>query len=259
MKSEEKYTVGTIQKGINVLNLFKTHSKLSFSDIKKILKYNKSTLFRILYSLEKNNYLSKDKNGRYELGLDIFILGNQISRIGKLKKASEVYLKELAEETNFASHIGIIEGLQVLIIGKYDPSNSSIKMVSRVGVPVPAHCTGQGKTLLAYSPRKIVEKIIKNYGLQRFTSNTIINVDKFFKELEKIRERGYAIDNSEHEKHIHCIALPILNEFNELEAAISITGLVMDFPNEEIVQKNIKALQETANKIREKMNYAKKH
>ena len=259
METEAKYTVGTIQKGINVLNLFKIHSKLSFTDIQKVLNYNKSTLFRILYTLEKNQYLSKDKNGRYELGLNIFILGNQLSRIGKLKKGSEVYLKELAEETNLASHIGILEGLQVIIIDKHDPSNSSIKMVSRVGRAVPAHCTGQGKVLLAYSPRKIVEKIIKNYGLQHFTSNTITRADDFFAELEKIRERGCAIDNSEHEKHIHCIAFPILNELDELEAAISITGLVMDFPNEEAVSKNIRLLQKTRDKIRKKMNYIEIH
>ena len=257
MEMDAKYTVDTIQKGINVLNLFKAHSKLSFTDIQKTLKYNKSTLFRILYTLEKNQYLLKDKHGRYELGLNIFILGNQLSRIGKLKKGSEVYLKELAEETNLTSHIGILEEMQVLIIEKYDPPNSSIKMVSRVGRPVPAHCTGQGKALLAYSPRKIVEKIIKNYGLQSYTVNTITQVDKFFTELEKIKEQGYAIDNSEHEKNIHCIALPILNEFNELEAAISITGMIMDFLDEETVNKNIKLLQKTRDKIRERMNYVK--
>jgi len=257
MEIESKYTVGTIQKGINILNLFKTHSKLSFTDIQKTLKYNKSTLFRILYTLEKNSYLLKDKNGRYEVGLNIFILGNQISRIGKLRKVSETYLEKLTEETNLTSHIGIIEGLQVLIIDKYNPSNSGIKMVSRIGAPVPAHCTGQGKVLLAYSPRKIVEKIIKKYGLQRFTSNTITLADDIFVELEKIRERGYAIDNSEHEKYIHCIAFPIMNEFNELEAAISITGLMMDFSDEEVVNKNIRLLQKTRDKIREKMNYIK--
>jgi len=257
MEMETKYTVDTIQKGINVLNLFKNHSKLSFTDIQKTLKYNKSTLFRILYTLEKNQYLSKDKHGRYELGLNIFILGNQLSRIGKLKRGSEAYLRELAEETNLTSHIGILEEMQVLIIEKYDPSNSSIKMVSRVGRSVPAHCTGQGKALLAYSSRKIVEKIIKNYGLQSYTANTITQVDEFFKELEKIKEQGYAIDNSEHEKNIHCIALPILNEFNELEAAISITGMIMDFLDEETVNKNIKLLQKTRDKIRERMNYVK--
>lgn len=257
MGTETKYMVCTIQKGINVLNLFKDHSKLSFTDIKKLLKYNKSTLFRILYTLENNQYLSKDKHGRYELGLNIFILGNQISRIGKLKKGSEIYLRELAEETNLTSHIGILEGLQILIIEKYYPSESGLQMVSRVGRPVPAHCTGQGKALLAYSPRKIVEKIIKKYGLQRFTPTTITQADDFFAELEKVREQGYAIDNSEHEKHIHCIALPILNEFNELEASISITGLVMDFPDDETVNKNIRLLQKTRDKIREKMNYTK--
>jgi len=170
---------------------------------------------------------------------------------------SEIYLEKLTEETNLTSHIGIIEGLQVLIIDKYNPSNSGIKMVSRIGAPVPAHCTGQGKVLLAYSPRKIVEKIIKKYGLQRFTSNTITLADDIFVELEKIRERGYAIDNSEHEKYIHCIAFPIMNEFNELEAAISITGLMMDFSDEEVVNKNIRLLQKTRDKIREKMNYIK--
>jgi len=257
MIAETKYTVSTIEKGINVLNLFKTHSKLSFTDIQKTLKYNKSTLFRILYTLEKNSYLLKDKNGRYEVGLNIFILGNQISRIGKLRKVSEIYLEKLTEKTNLTSHIGVIEGLQVLIIDKYNPSNSGIKMVSHIGALVPAHCTGQGKVLLAYSSRKIVEKIIKKYGLQRFTPNTIILVDDFFVELKKIRERGYAVDNSEHEKYIHCIAFPIMNEFNELEAAISITGLMMDFSDEEVVNKNIRLLQKTRDKIREKMNYIK--
>ena len=122
---------------------------------------------------------------------------------------------------------------------------------------MPAHCTGQGKALLAYSPRKIVEKIIKDYGLKRFTLNTITRTDDFFVELEKIRERGYAIDNSEHEKYIHCIAFPIMSEFNELEAAISLTGLMMDFADNEIANKNIKLLQKIRDKIREKMNYIK--
>jgi len=257
MKTESKYIVGTIQKGINLLDLFKIYPKLSFTDIQKTLNYNKSTLFRILYTLEKNNYIAKDKNGRYELGLNIFILGNQISRIGKLRKVSEPYLKELVGETNLTSHIGILEGLQVLIIDKYNPSNSGIKMVSRIGASVPAHCTGQGKVLLAYSSQKIVEKIIRNYGLKRFTSNTITQPDDFFVELEKIREKGYAIDNSEHEKYIHCIAFPVMNEFNELEAAISLTGLVMDFSDKEVTNKNVRLLQKTRDKIREKMNYKK--
>jgi len=254
---QEKYNVFTIQKGINILNLFKKYNKLSFTDIQKDLKYNKSTLFRILYTLEKNKYLSKDKNGRYELGLNIFILGNQISRVNKLKKVSDFYLKELAEQVNLTVHIGMLDGLNVIILDKYDSPNSSIKMVSRIGASVPAHCTGQGKVLLAYSSRDKVEKIINTYGLHRYTPNTITTPKELFAELQKIRKCRYSIDNSEHEKNIHCIAIPILNEFNELEAAISITGLVIDFPSQEVVNENIRLLQMTKDKIREKMNYKK--
>ena len=80
----DKYKVSTVQKAILVLNLFKNHQKLSFTDIQRKLNYNKSTLFRLLYTLEYNKYLSKDKHGRYELGLNIHILGNQISKESKL-------------------------------------------------------------------------------------------------------------------------------------------------------------------------------
>jgi len=251
----DKYKVSTIQKGIDILNLFKVNQKLSFTDIQKKLSYNKSTLFRILYTLEQNKYLARDKHGRYELGLDIYILGNQISKVSKLEKASDSSLKELAETTHLTAHLGILEGLEVVIIGKYNPPNSSINMVSRIGSSVPAHCTGQGKVLLAFSSHEKVEEIINSHGLRRYTAHTFIASNEFHRELQKIRERGYAIDNAEHEKHIHCIAFPILNESNELIAAISITGLEMNFAEKKATERYISLLQNTRDNIRKKMNY----
>jgi len=252
---KDKYKVATIQKGIDILNLYKINQKLSFTDIKKKLSYNKSTLFRILYTLEQNKYLARDKHGKYELGLDIYILGNQISKISKLEKASDLSLRELAEATHLTTHLGILDGLNVVIIGKYNPPNSSINMVSRIGSSIPAHCTGQGKVLLAFSSHEKVEKIIGSKGLRRYTSNTLTTSNKLFQELQKIREQGYAIDNAEHEKHIHCIAFPILNESDEVVAAISITGLGMNFAEKETMERYINLLQNTREEIRKKMNY----
>ena len=251
----DKYKVSTIQKGIDVLNLFKVNQKLSFTDIQKELSYNKSTLFRILSTLEQHKYLARDKHRRYELGLDIYILGNQISKVSKLEKASDLSLKKLAEATQLTAHLGILEGTDVVIIGKYNPPNSPINMVSRIGSSVPAHCTGQGKVLLAFSSQEKVEKIIDLHKLHRYTSNTITSYRELLHELSRIKKTGYAIDNSEHEKHIHCIAFPILNESNELVAAISITGLEMNFAEQEILGRYINLLQNTRDIIRKKMNY----
>lgn len=249
-----KYYISTIQRAIDILNLFEDHDKLYFTQIQEFLKINKSTLFRVLYNLESNRYLSRDKHGRYELGLRILILGNRISQANKIKKVAASYLEELSDKINLTVQMGILDGFDVVIIDKHDPPNT-IKMVAHIGAIVPAHCTGQGKTLLAYSSKDKVEKIINSHGLKRYTPHTMTTVNGLSDELEKIRKRGYAIDDSEHEKHIRCVAVPILNENGELQAALSITGLIMDFPTHKEIEKYAKLLKETRDKIRKKIGY----
>ncbi len=248
------YLSTTIQKGLDVLNLFKDQPRLSFAEIKDRLGLNKSTLFRLLYTLEKNEYLSRNDSGRYSLGLNIFILGNSLTRESVIRRVATPYLRELSQRIGMTVHLGILEGTSVVILQKIDPSNM-INMFSRVGIVVPAHCTGQGKTLLAFSPQETVEQVINTHGLTRFTPNTITTANGLFEELRAIRERGYTIDNSEHEKHIKCVAVPILNEQGGIEAALSITGLVVDFPDEESLRRHAGILQEAAQKIRRDLGF----
>ncbi|MGM0603371.1 MAG: IclR family transcriptional regulator [Bacillota bacterium] len=251
---DTKYQSKTIQKGLDVLNLFKTHNKLSYSEIRAKLNFSKATLYRVLYTLENNNYLSKDKNGRYELGMNIFILGHRISKEYQLKKISDPIIQKLSKEINLTVHVGILNNLNVIIVNKANP-NDNFYMVSRIGSSVPPHCTGQGKTLLAFSDRKIADKIINANGLKRFTPHTITNKDDFFKELNKINERGYAIDNSEHQERLKCFAVPILNTENKIEAALSVSGFKEYFKDEKRQKKYLNALKEAKSKIELKMGF----
>lgn len=252
--TEEKYYSTTIQRVFDILELFKRHQKLSFTEIKERLGYNKSTLFRALYMLEKNKYLTKDKNGRYELGMNIFILGTRFSMENQLKKVSNPYMRELSERVDLTVQLGILEGLNVVILNKVDPPNS-IKMYSRIGAMVPAHCTGQGKTLLAFSPEDQVRKIVNYHGLKRYTPHTITNLNDLMEELKLIRQRGYTIDNSEHENHIKCVAVPVLNEQGLAVAALSITGLVMDFEGEGTVNRYARLLHNVADNIERDLGF----
>ena len=251
---EKKYQSKTIQKAIDVLNLFKDKNKLSFTEIREKLKFSKATLYRVLYTLENNSYLSKDSNGRYELGTNIFILGHRISKDNQLKKISDPIINHLSKEINLTVHLGIINNLDVIIVNKANPSDN-FYMVSRIGSSVPAHCTGQGKTLLAFSQRNIVEKIINANGLKRFTANTITNKDDLFIELDRIKERGYAIDQSEHQARLICFAAPILNQDDEIEAAISVSGFKEDFRGKEVREEYLDALMDARDKIRLEMGF----
>jgi len=251
-----RYLSTTVQKALDVLELFREQSILSLTEIRERLGLNKSTLFRLLYTLEQNEYLSRDENGRYSLGVSVFILGHSLTRESVLRRVATPSLVALSQRLNMTVHLGILEGTTVVILQKIE-SSSGIKMVSRVGAVVPPHCTGQGKTLLAFSPRQKVEEIISIHGLTRYTPNTITTANGLFEELAAIRARGYAIDNSEHEKHIKCVAVPILNEQGGIEAALSVTGRVVEFPDEESLQRTAGILREAAQAIRRDLGFCR--
>ena len=94
-----------------------------------------------------------------------------------------------------------------------------------------------------------MEEIIGIHGLTRYTPNTITTANAFFEELAAIRSRGYAIDNSEHERHTRCVAVPILNEQEGIEAALSVTGLAVELTAEESLHAIADVLAETARTI----------
>jgi len=251
-KINESYISTTIEKAIEILKLFKHNKKLSFTEILNKVSFSKSTLYRVLYTLEVHDFLKKDKNGRYSLGIEPFILGNSLSRSNKIRDVAAPYMRKLTEEIRLTTQLGILEGTSVVIIHKENPVDT-IKMYSRMGKEVPAHCTGQGKTLLAFSSEDKVEQIIENKGLKKFNENTITTRRGLEKELHKIRVRGYTIDNSEHEKHIKCVAVPIMNKDEKAEAALSITGLTVDFDEEGITKRYAKKLKKIAQKVQKEL------
>jgi IclR family KDG regulon transcriptional repressor len=251
---KEAYQSSTIQRALDILNLFKDHKSLSLTEIQKVLGFNKTTLYRVLSTLHDNKYLKKDGNGKYELGLNVFILGNRISKEDQLITASKPLMKKISQDLDLTILLGILDEMNVVLIQKTDP-NRSIKMVCHIGESVPAHCTSQGKTLLAYSSKEIIRKAIDVHGLQRYTPHTICTMDGLMMELEAVRTRGYAIDNEEHEKNIRCVSVPILDETGRIEAALGAAGTVMDFPDEESMKRTAEILKGVAGKIKKENGY----
>ena len=249
------YHSSTIQRALNILNLFKDQPSLSFLDLQKKLGFNKTTLYRVLSTLIDNRYLAKDEKGRYELGLNIFILGNRLSKEHHLIKIATPFMKELSQTFGLTAHLGILDGTDIIVIQKTDP-NRLIKMVCHIGESLPAHCTSQGKVLLAYSPKETTQRAIDRRGLQRYTPHTLCTPEGLWRELETVRNQGYAVDDAEHEKSIRCIAVPIFEETGKIEAALSAAGTVIDIPDKEAIQKVIDRLKEGRDKIRREMGYA---
>jgi DNA-binding IclR family transcriptional regulator len=244
----------TIQKALDILMLFRQKPEWTFAELQTELAYNKSTLSRILTVLRNNRFIRKNLSSRYELGINLFLLGHSVNFEHLLRTTALPHMQELSYEIGLTTHLGILEGNDVIIVAKAEP-RTKLQMTSRVGMTVPAHCTAQGKTLLAFSAPKRVDSLINITGLPRFTPNSICTMNHFIDELERIRKQGYAVDQSEHEKHLVCVGVPILDRDGSLAAALSITGTVVDFPDEPSLARVLPKLGSFRDAIRTEMGY----
>ena len=107
-------------------------------------------------------------------------------------------------------------------------------MMSRVGQTAPTHCTGVGKTLLAHLPPSRLGEILAKEKLLRYTPKTLTRRATLDRELASIREKGYAIDNEEHETGVRCVAAPVWDNKGVVCAAVSVSVPTVRCPDKEI-------------------------
>ncbi len=216
----------SIEKAFKILSVFSENGKseLGVREISKILKINRSTVHRFLSSMEKIGVVEKnEETGKYRLGLKLYEIGNSVPLRKIMVDRARYYLEDLHWYLNETVHFATLKNGEVVYLDKIIADRNFV-IISEVGRRLPAHCTGLGKAMLAFLPESEVRRIIKEKGLKKFTKNTITSSRKFFEELRKIRECGYAIDNEEIEDGLRCIAVPVFNGEGKVIAAVSISG-----------------------------------
>jgi DNA-binding IclR family transcriptional regulator len=133
-------------------------------------------------------------------------------------------LEELAEFSEETVHLVQKEGTNMVYIDKVESYSNSVRMVSRIGVEKPLYCTAVGKAMLADLEDHQVKDIWDRSDIRALTPNTIVDYVSFLVELQKVREKGYAVDNEENELGVRCIAAAIRNYKGKSENAFSISG-----------------------------------
>jgi DNA-binding IclR family transcriptional regulator len=135
-------------------------------------------------------------------------------------------MEAIREEFKETVHLGILDAnlMEVIYLEKLVGLLPVVMMGSRVGGRVPAHCTALGKCMLAYLPEGVVRDFYTHEGLRSFTPNTITDLDELVRELGETGQRGFAIDDTEHELGVKCVAAPVWNHEKEVAGAISVSG-----------------------------------
>jgi len=255
MNDRPKYYLKTVGDALEILNVL-SHSQrpMGIAELSKEIGAGQSKVHRILDTLKYWRCVEQDETTRkYFLGSKVLEFAMKKLESTDLIQIAAPFLNELVGLCEETVHLAVLDKGQVLYLDK-KTGPQAVGIISKVGQRLPAHCTGLGKVLLAYSAEEQLSKVIKEIGLSRFTPNTITDENVLRKELGKVKELGYAEDNEEIEAGLCCIAAPVRNFKGDVVAAISISIPEFRFTNERKEYLKDKTI-EYAEKISEKLGY----
>jgi IclR family transcriptional regulator, pca regulon regulatory protein len=222
---DDRYLVGGLMRGLDVLRCFdREHPTLSLGDVARQLGWRRTEPFRFLHTLESLGYLRRDPvTKRYELTPKVLEIGFSALANLQLPELAQPYLERLRDRTNGSAHVGILDGKDVIYVGRA-PSRSVLSSTIHVGSRLPAHATAIGKTLLAAKSDAWITEWLTGNDLTRYTVHTLAEKRALLGEIGEIRRRGFATSNQEFEFGIRSVAAPIRNAGGETIAAINVSA-----------------------------------
>lgn len=247
---DDRYLVGGLIRGLEVLKCFdREHRTLSLGEIARLLGWRRTEPFRFLHTLESLGYLRREPlTKRYELTPRVLELGFTALATLQLPELAQPYLERLRDRTNGSAHVGILDGKEVVYVGRA-ASRAIVGSNITVGSRLPAHATAIGKTLLAAKPDAWLREWLAQNDLVRYTIHTLAETATFIAELAQIRDRRYAISNQEFEFGVRSVAAPIVKASGEIVAAINVSAPSAAFTDDIIAGVVIPAVCEAATEL----------
>lgn len=229
-------TVQALDRGLTVLALLSRTDAATLTEISLQVEMPASTVHRILATLERHGMVAfEEASQTWRIGVETFRIGSAFIRRAKYIEAGREVMRHLRDESGETANMAIAEQGDVVFVSQVE-CHEPIRAFFRPGTRGHMHASGIGKALLAELPRREVEAIVERKGLPSFTGNTITAPDALFAELERIRARGWSVDDEERTMGMRCLAAPIFNEYHEAIAGISVSGPAVRLPDDRLAE-----------------------
>ncbi|MBI4790685.1 MAG: IclR family transcriptional regulator [Chloroflexi bacterium] len=212
-----------VDRALDILWCFSEEEpNLTLTQISKRVGMHKSTVYRLLATLEKKRFVQRLDDASYRLGLGLVELGFSVLKNNDIHRQALPYMQRLAAECNENVDLGILDGTEVLYLQVIE-SQQRVKIASAPGQRLPVFCTATGKAFLAFLPDKQAQTILKS-DHRKYTEYTTTLISEIHKQLQLTRERGFAVSEQEYEEGISAVAAPVLDANQYPIAAMAVVG-----------------------------------
>ena len=204
------YSAPSVKKAFRILHtLCNSPTGLGVTDLSKQLKIGKSTVLGITTALEELGVLVRDPvQKKYNVGYTLLELGRKAYAKMGLKEIARQAMENLAAKVGETVFLGVLNGDHVTIVDVVESANE-MKITSPPGTRLPLLVGATGRVLLAQLDREKAQQIVQKMGLKRYTSKSVVDPRQFLKEVGKVKEKGYAVDQEEYILGVRAVAAPI--------------------------------------------------
>lgn len=216
--------IRAVSRALDVLLCFSRESpELTLTEISERVQLHKSTVHRLLATLEDVRFLEHDSaTAKYRLGLRLVELASLVLEHVDLRRQAWPHLVRLAQEQRETVDLGVLDGTDIVYLDVID-SPQRVKLAVAPGQRLPTCCTASGKAMLAFLSEEQVRQILAQ-GMPKYTNHTIASLEDLLADLRVARERGFAISQEEYEEEVHAVAAPILSVRQEPLAVVALAG-----------------------------------
>ncbi|MFY0545403.1 IclR family transcriptional regulator [Brevibacillus sp. H7] len=241
----------TVVKAVELLYVFLDHPQLTLQELVNLTSLPKTSVHRMVTTLEEAGFLRRSQTGVYELGLAFLQFGHAVTERLDIRRMSLPVMQRLKEEIGEAVNLIIRDGDEAIYVEKVD-TNEPVRVYTAIGRRAPMYAGACPRILLAHLPRRQREQYLETVQLEPIANNTITDKEVLRRVLEEARQTGYTVSHSELANFTSAVASPIFDHTGQVVAGLSIVGPENRFQAEHLprlILKTKSAAQEISAKL----------
>jgi IclR family acetate operon transcriptional repressor len=218
------YPIASVDNALTLLSLFRERSQLRVSDAAQALGSSRSTAHRLLAMLEYHRFAAQDPATKaYVPGPALVEVG--LSALGNMdiRALARPVLERLSDEVGETVHLVALQERSVMFLESVETSRA-LRIGSRTGRLMPAHCTAAGKAMLARLTPEELGRLYPDRRLERLTPRSLQTMDALEADLAEIRERGFATNYGQSEDDVAAVAVAVPGPPGHRPAAITVSA-----------------------------------
>ena len=229
--NQSRYSVRAVLRVLDILDVLQDSiDGASLTEIAEAASLPKSSVFRYLSTLESRSYVEQDpETGDYRFGMAF--LPWHTRHLQSLGSRARPYLEKLRDRFQETINLAVLDGTRLSYLQIVE-SEKAMRLAARTGDRDPIHSSALGKAIAARMPESEVLEILRTEGMPQLTAATITEEAAFLEELERVRQRGFALDDRENEEDGRCVGVAIPGA--RIRAAISMSAPAVRFRLEDV-------------------------